>query len=144
MVGENYLGKIKEGDAVNLVFPNINDSFTAHISYVTKSVNALSRSFTVQVALPNNAKMHPNMSCIMKIINYTNPKALVVPVYVLQKTQEGTMVYVVENGTAKAVPVTTGIIANGNVEITSGLQEGNQVIVAGYEELENGQKISMQ
>lgn len=143
-VGENYLGKIKVGDAVRLVFPSQNDSIKAAVSYVTQSVNPMSRSFMVQVKLPNSNKLHPNMSCIMQIINYTNPNALVVPVSVIQKTSEGSMVYVAENNVAKAIPVTVGRNANGWVEILSGLNAGDKIITAGYEEMENGQSIAIQ
>lgn len=144
MLGENYLGKVKAGDPVLIVLPNINDSIKAKVSFVAESVDPVSRSFKVQVALPNSSKLHPNMSCIMKIANYTNASAMVVPVSVIQKTSEGQMLYVADGGKAKAVTVTTGRISNGNVEVLSGLNAGDKVITAGYEEMENGQNIIIQ
>jgi len=144
MIGENYLGKVKVGDPVLVVLPNINDSIKAKISFVGESVDPLSRSFKVQVTLPNGNKFHPNMSCIMKIANYTNASAIVVPVSVVQKTSEGQIVYVADGTKAKAVPVTTGRNSNGNVEVLSGLNSGDKVITAGYEEMENGQNIIIQ
>lgn len=144
LVGENYLGKIKVGDAVTIMLPSMDDSIRAKVSFVAASVQALSRSFEVQVSLPNNAKLHPNMSCIMKIANYTNTSALVVPISVIQKTPDGQFMYVAEGNRAKAVTVTTGRISNGKVEVLSGLKEGDKVITAGYEEMENGQRIVIQ
>ena len=144
MLGENYLGKVKEGDPVLIVLPNINDSIKTTISYVAQSVEALSRSFQVVVKLANSSKLHPNMSCIMKIANYTNNSALVVPVSVIQKTSDGSIVYVADGGKAKAVAVTTGRNANGSIEILSGLNAGDKVITAGFEEMENEQRIVIQ
>ncbi|PQJ10863.1 efflux RND transporter periplasmic adaptor subunit [Flavipsychrobacter stenotrophus] len=144
MIGENYLGKVKVGDPVKVILANADDSMTAKVSFVGSAVNTLSRSFEVQVQLPNNGKLHPNMSCIMKIANYTNPSAIVVPVSVVQKTSEGQIVYVADGTKAKAVPVTTGRNSNGNIEVLSGLNAGDKVVTAGYEEMENGQNIIIQ
>lgn len=144
LLGENYLGKVKVGDPVLVVFPNQQDSLRTKISFVGESVETLSRSFRVQVQLPNSNKYNPNMSCIMKIANYTNASAMVVPVSVIQKTSEGQIVYIADGTKAKAVAVTTGRTSNGNVEVLSGLSAGDKVITAGYEEMENGQNIVIQ
>lgn len=142
-LGENYLGKVKTGDRVLLIFPDVNDSMRTTLSYVSQAVDAVSRAFTVQVRLGNNPKLHPNMSCKMLIQNYENPHALVVPVSVIQHTQEGDMLYVADGDKAKSVMVTTGRNANGQVEILSGLHPGDKVITKGYEELDNGKQITI-
>ena len=143
-LGENYLGKVNQGDAVTLVLPGINDSINTKLSYVAQSVDPSSRAFLVQVKLGNNKKLHPNMSCIMKISNYENPKALVVPVSVIQKTSKGNAIYIVDGNKAKSVPVTVGTNANGMAEILSGLNPGDKVITTGYEDMDNGQQVVIQ
>jgi len=143
-LGENYLGKVKQGDKVLLVLPDIKDTIKTALTYVGQAVDPLSRAFTVEVILPNNNKLHPNMSCVMKILNYENKAALVVPVSVIQHTSQGTLLYVADGNKAKAVVVTEGRNANGMVEILSGLNAGDKVITTGFEELDNGQGISIQ
>ena len=143
MLGENYIGKVKKGDPVTIAFPSINDSFKTTISYVAQAVNTLSRSFEVQVDLPGNSKYHQNMSCIMKIANYANPSAIVVPVSLIQKTPDGNMIYVADGKKAKAVMVTIGRNSNGLVEVLTGLNPGDKVITAGFEDMENGQLINI-
>ncbi len=143
-LGENYLGKVTQGDKVLIVLSDINDSIKATLTYVSRAVDPVSRSFTVQVRLPNNSKLHPNMACVMRISNYENPHALVVPVSVIQKTSEGEMLYIADGNKAKSVLVTTGRNANGMVEILSGLKAGDKVITKGYEEMDNGQQITIQ
>jgi RND family efflux transporter MFP subunit len=142
-LGENYLGKVKQGDRVLLVFRDINDSIKTTLSYVSQAIDPVSRAFTVQVRLSNNSKLHPNMSCIMRIVNYENTHALVVPVSVIQKTSGGSMLYLADGNKAKSVMVTTGKNSNGQVEVLSGLTTGDKVIVKGYEELDNGQAIKI-
>ena len=83
------------------------------------------------------------MSCKMKIANYENADALVVPVYVIQKTAEGDMLYVADGNKARAVVVQTGKNSNGMVEILGGLKPGDRVITAGFQELDNGERIAI-
>lgn len=143
-LGENYLGKVKQGDLAILIFPDTHDTLKTKVSYVSKSVDPMSRAFNVQVRLYGNSKLHPNMSCVLKIANYENSKALVIPVSVIQKTSKGEMVYIADGNKAKAVMITSGRIANGMVEVTSGLNAGDKLIVAGYEDLDNDEPISVQ
>lgn len=142
-LGENYLGKVKKGDEVILVFPDIHDSIISKINYVGQAVNPISRAFTVEVKLGNNKKLRPNMSCKMKIANYKNNSVITVPVSVIQKTSDGEVIYVANGNKAKAVMVSTGQNSNGMVEILSGLEAGEKIIVAGFEELDNGAPISI-
>lgn len=143
-LGENYLGKVKQGDPVILELPDMNDSIKTTLNYVSQAIDPMSRAFTVQVHLKNSNKLHPNMACKMKIANYENPQALVVPVSVIQKTSEGAMLYIADGDRSKSVHVTTGRNANGQVEILDGLKPGDKVIIKGFEEMDNGQLISIQ
>lgn len=141
-LGESYLGKVKTGDPVTLVFPELGDSITAKISYVAQSVSSMGRSFRVEVNLGGNEKLRPNMSCQMKIANYRAANTLTVPVQVLQKTPQGQYLFVAEAGKAKAVNVQTGRVYNGQVEVLAGLNPGDKVIVEGYQELDNGKPVT--
>jgi membrane fusion protein, multidrug efflux system len=143
-LGENYLGKVKAGDRVNLIFTELGDTMRAKLSYVSKAVDPVSRAFQVEIRMGNNAKLHPNMSCKMQIVNYENDNAIVVPVSIVQKTAEGEMIYIVDaNNKAKAVIVKTGRTANGMTEVLSGLNAGDKVVTEGYEELENGELVAI-
>lgn len=143
-LGENYLGKVQDGNPVNLIFSGSKDTIKSKLSYVSKSVDAVSRAFQVEVRLGSNKNLHPNMSCKMQIANYNSSKALVVPVQVIQKTAEGDMLYIVDGNKAKSVKITTGHNANGMAEVLSGLKAGDKVITEGFADLDNGTLISMQ
>lgn len=142
-LGENYLGKVKQGDPVTLVLPDLNETIKTKLTYVSQAVDPISRSFKVEVRLAGNRKLHPNMSSQMKIANYEVSSALVVPVSVIQKTADGDMLYIVEANKAKAVVVQTGRTAGGMIEILGGLNAGAQVITSGYEDLDNGEPVAI-
>lgn len=143
-LGENYLGKVQDGNPVNLIFTDLNDTIHTKLSYVSRAVDPVSRAFQVEVRLGSNKNLHPNMSCKMQIANYENANALTVPVSVIQQTAEGSVLYVADGNKAKAVTVKTGRNSNGMVEILEGLNAGDKVITEGYEELDNGTLISVQ
>jgi RND family efflux transporter MFP subunit len=143
-LGENYLGKVQENDAVNLVFPDMGDTLRRKVSYVAKAVDPVSRSFQVEVQLGSDKNLHPNMSCKMQIANYENKSALVVPVQVIQKTAEGDMVYIADGGVAKSVIIKTGRNSNGMVEVLDGLKAGDKVITEGFQEVDNGEPVKIQ
>jgi membrane fusion protein (multidrug efflux system) len=142
-LGENYLGRVQQGNPVTLILLDLDDSIQTKLSYVSKSIDPQSRAFNVEINLGSNKKLHPNMSARMKIANYSNSNALVVPVSVIQKTAEGEMLYIAEGNKAKSVIVKTGVNANGMVEVLSGLNAGDKVITEGFEELDNGAPVQV-
>ena len=143
-LGEHYLGKVQEGNPVNLIFADTKDTMKTKLTYVSKAVDPVSRAFQVEIRLGNNNKLHPNMSCKMQIANYQNSKAIVVPVSVIQNTAEGALLYIADGNKAKAVMVKTGHNSNGMVEVLEGLNEGDRVITAGYADLDNGDLINVE
>jgi multidrug efflux pump subunit AcrA (membrane-fusion protein) len=52
--------------------------------------------------------------------------------------------YIADGNKAKLITVTVGTNSNGMVEVLSGLNAGDKVITTGYEEMDNGQLISIQ
>jgi HlyD family secretion protein len=65
-----------------------------------------------------------------------------------QENKPREVVFVVENGVAKAVPVKRGIASDQYVEITDGLTEGAEVVSGSYKainrELEDGSKVRIE
>jgi RND family efflux transporter MFP subunit len=142
-LGENYLGKVKQGNPVKLVFAESGDTINTKLSYVAKAIDPVSRAFQVEVNLGSNKNLSPNMSCRMQIANYQNDAAISIPVRVIQKTPEGDLVYIVDGNKAKIVRVTTGRTSDGMIEIVSGLKDGDVVITEGFENLDNGETVTL-
>jgi membrane fusion protein (multidrug efflux system) len=140
-VAETHATKIKTGDEVEIIFPDINDTIHAKIDFVAKVINPMTRTFSVQVNLDNKKEYHPNMVAILRIVNYSNEKAIVVPVNLIQKTEEGDYVTIAEKGKAKRVEIKVGKTYNGNTEIVAGLKEGDELVVRGFQDLNEGENI---
>ena len=144
-VAETYASKIREGNDVQILFPDIDKNIRAKITYSGRGISLLNRTFGVEIDLPSDNSYIPNMIAVVKIIDYTNNNAIVVPVNCIQNGDEGTHVFVAvkENGKmiAKKRLVKVGVTYNDKAEILSGLAKDEQLITVGYADLNDGEII---
>ncbi len=142
-VAEAYLGKVKKGDVVEVSFPDLDSKSSGRIINAASVINPINRSFSVEVKLDKNLSgLRPNMITVLKINDYSNKKAIVVPINVVQNSPDGQFVFVTDNN--KLVikkKVDIGQIYNSNAEIKTGLVEGDMLITAGFNDLVEGEKV---
>ncbi|TWJ00939.1 RND family efflux transporter MFP subunit [Mucilaginibacter frigoritolerans] len=140
-VPESYSGSVNQGDSVLILFPDVDDSLRTKVTFAAKVIDPNSRSFGIEVQLPQNKEFRPNMTAVVKIANYSRHNAIVVPLNSIQKSDEGDYVYVNVNGFAKRKNITEGATSNNLTEVKSGLTAGDQVITEGASELGDGDKV---
>ncbi len=145
-VSETYVTSVKKGNKVLLTFPDINKELEATVTFVGKTINQLSRTFPVEVALPSYADLRPNMSGVLRIIFQTVPDALTIPVNVVQDINGEKVVYIAELSDGKMVArrkvvEVAGIY--GNLAQVAGLKAGDKVINVGYQGLNDGELIKI-
>ena len=148
-VPESYAGRIKPGNAIKIYFPDIQKEFDSRITYVSPIINQVNRTFKAEAALPANMNgVLPNMISIIKILDYSNDKAFILPINLLQKAHEGDFVMVADSTTEGWIsgkqPVSIGRYYNDQVEIKSGINPNQQVITLGYQDLVAGEKLRLQ
>lgn len=147
-IPENYTGKIKQGATVLVEIPAVGKTFKASIDRLSQSINPSSRGFTAECNIPATAGVKPNMSAYTKILNHTNSKAMVIPVNIIQSDEKGKYVYVLVSKDGKNIAakksVVIGQLYDDNIEILSGLNAGDAVIIQGYQNLYEGQVVENQ
>jgi membrane fusion protein, multidrug efflux system len=146
-VADTYASTIRQGDVVNVKFPDLGKETTAKLTFVGQTVNAASRTFTVEAAINKiDSQLKPNMTALMNINDQAKGNAIIINQNYIQHTEQGDIVYVaVAEGSKKVARsrvVTTGITYNGDIEITSGLQAGDMLITQGYQDLVDGQAVN--
>jgi RND family efflux transporter MFP subunit len=146
-VPENYSGKIKVGTDVSLIFPDLNKTLDTKLSVVGNVIDPLSRSFFVEAKLPVDKNFRPNQLAQVKIKDYTKKNAISIPINIVQNDDKGKFVYVAatENGKliARKRVVTIGEFYANAIEILSGLSAGEQVVTEGYQNLYDGQSLTV-
>jgi membrane fusion protein (multidrug efflux system) len=145
-VPENYLSKIKEGMPVNIKLPDANAEFNSSISLMSRAIGLNSRSIVTEAKIPYSPSVHINQVAQVRIKDYANPHAVVIPLTVLQTDENGKYVYVIatENGKkiAKKKIVQVGEIYGNNIEVKGGLSVGDQLITEGFQGLYEGQMVT--
>ncbi len=145
-LADSDFGKIKNNDKIHVEFPDINKEIETTVSYVSKTIDPRSRTFSLEAKLNNpHGEYGANMIAKLKINDAILKNVLLVPSNVIQKSAEGTYVLVAkqDNGIKTAVKhmVKTGAEYNGVTVITEGLTEGDNIITFGYTEVVDGQRI---
>lgn len=145
-VSENNFKDIKIGQTVEIqsdIFPN--EIFKGNISRINPTINALTRTFEVEVKIPNpQEKLRPGMFVRAKILLGKTDGILVNRAAILK--QIGTSAhyaFIIKNNIAKRVDVTIGKEFDSVVEITSGLSEGDYLVTNGQGVLKNGNQVEI-
>jgi multidrug efflux pump subunit AcrA (membrane-fusion protein) len=128
--------------------PVLGIEFEHSIDSVAQVIDPDNRTFEIAIEVPREQKrIKPNMLAVVTINDYKNPQALVVPQNIVQKTGTEQFLFIAseENGqwiSTKRV-VQTGESYDNKTEITEGLEEGEFVITFGYQNLADGQAVTI-
>lgn len=146
-VAETYSKKIKTGDNVLIQFPSIQKTVESRVSFASKFIDPMNRTFKIEVRLGAIENLKPNMVAKIKITDYQSKNAISVPTNAIQRTENGEFVMVAElndkkDFVAKKLQIVSGKSSDGRTEILSGLKESDNIIVVGFQELNEGQIVS--
>ncbi|MBD3224882.1 MAG: efflux RND transporter periplasmic adaptor subunit [Caldithrix sp.] len=148
-LAEDYTGRVSPGDSVTVRLPILKRQFRTTIRAVSQVIDPRNRTFPIEIKLPPEAgAIQPNMLAILTIRDYSNEQALTVPVNIVQKTGDKPFLFTAEPNSEKndtwiirKKVVSTGRNYGEHVEITEGLQPGDQVVVVGFQDLGDGQMV---
>ena len=148
-VPEMYIGKLKIGTIVDVYLTSLGKNYEGKIRQIANNINPENRSFNIEVSVQNKENLlRPNQVAKLKIIDYTNNKAVIVPSNVVQEdANNDKFVYTVTNvngktGVAKKVMVKVGQSASNYTEIYSGLSSADIVVTEGATMLSEGMKVT--
>ena len=130
-VSEALVPKLAAGDTADVTVSAANQTFEATIRSVERAANMQTRLYTVTLALPSDVTFHTDVS----------ENTIVVPTEAVLTRGETQYVFVVENGAAKYVEVTTGLTGNGVTEVLTGLSAGQQLVTVGQAYLSDGDPV---
>jgi len=148
-VPDVYQERVRVGTPVRIVLPGLNNKEITGTVYTTSpEINANNRSFLVEIHLPHSSDVRANQVALVRLQDYTANNAIVIPVNTLQTDEKGKYVMVAardqDKTVAKKRTVTIGQTYGDKVEITGGLQSGDQLITDGFQGLYDGQLITTQ
>ena len=145
-LSEQYFHMVKLGMPVEITVDAIpGNKFEGKISLINPAVDLASRTLGIEVAVSNKDNLlRPGMFSRSNIIFGTQPGIMVEDVAIQRQLgSNDNFLFVAKDGVAERRVVTTGIQVGNMVNVTSGVQPGDEVIVAGISKLINGAEIEI-
>lgn len=141
-VPEAYADAVGRGDTVTFEVRGIEGERTAVIQAIEPTVERETRSLTVRAEAPNpDHRLVPGSFADVEVAIREVSDALTVPALAVIPELGGKKVFVFEDGKAVARSVTTGIRTSDSVQITSGVEPGERVIVSALERMRDGLEV---
>ncbi len=145
-VPESAAPRIRVGETVDVHVPSMNRTFPGRVARSTGTVQQSTRTMDTEVDVPNpSLTLLPGLYAEVELRLERRDNVLAVPLDAVERAGDTARVYTVqEPGVIHIVPVTLGLESSQRVEIRSGLQEGEQVVVGRLAGLKEGQRVHAQ
>jgi multidrug efflux system membrane fusion protein len=132
--------RAKEGEEVTFRVAALGEkSFPARIYHVGEIADPTSRQVEVLAWVKNPGELKGGFFAEVTLAVESRKGALTVPEGAVQASERGFIAYVVEDGKARVRPVRIGLrTGTGAVEILSGLNAGETVVIEGSDRLADG------
>ena len=145
-VPESYVKYIKIGDPVNVRVPSLNRTFPGKVARFSVDVRADTRTMHTEVDVPNPQRvLLPGLYAEAELEFDQKLNISSIPVQALNHEHDNTTVFVVTpDGLLQERTVQVGMQTSSDVEIVSGLDEGEEVVVSDRGGLKPGQKVRPQ
>jgi membrane fusion protein (multidrug efflux system) len=145
-VPERYAEQLEPGQRVSFRVAALpGREFTGVVDFVDPIVRLPQRTITVKARTPNpRGELQAGMFIEARLATAVRPEAVVIPEDAVLPLQGSNFVWVVGNGKATRRQVELGVRTPGFVEIQSGVEKGEQVVVGGQERLAEGAPVQAQ
>jgi membrane fusion protein (multidrug efflux system) len=141
-VPERYINQVGYGKFVNFKIDGNNKTYAARVMATESNITQDTRTLQVRAAVQGTtAGLVPGNFAKVVLEFEPDPNAIVIPSQAIIPQARGKKVYLYNGGNAEFVDVTTGIRDSANVQITSGLNVGDTVLVTGLLSLKPGGKV---
>ena len=144
-VPESYISKIKKGTEVTVEALALGKSQEANVRQVGSFINPANRTFSIEIPVSNKDKdLKPNLIVNLKINDYSNENALLIPNDIIQENARGEKyIYLLKGlkggeASLKRAQIKTGYNYNNMVEVLEGLNAGDIIVKEGAKSMREG------
>jgi membrane fusion protein (multidrug efflux system) len=143
-VPERYINQVSYGKVVNFKIDGSDRTYAARVMATESNITQDTRTLQVRAAVQGTTTgLSPGNFAKVTLNFEPDPNAIVIPSQAIIPQARGKKVYVYNNGKAKFVDVVTGIRDSANVQITSGLNVGDTVLITGLLALKADGKVML-
>lgn len=118
-------------------------AFPGSVTRFAHALDPATKTMLVEIELPNpDGELRPGAYASVQLELDRKKDALLIPVQALVVEKAGTSVFTVADGKARKTPAQVGFNDGTNVEIASGIREGQPVVLVGKQSLTDGQPVN--
>jgi RND family efflux transporter MFP subunit len=147
-VPESYVGYIRMGDAVEVRVPSLNKNFPGKVARFASEVHDTTRTMHTEVDVSNpTGELIPGLYAEATLSLNRNGDALTIPVQAVERQGDGASAYVIDSSNKIQIcPIVLGMQGEteNDVEVLSGLNEGEEVVVSDRSALKQGELVHPQ
>jgi RND family efflux transporter MFP subunit len=142
---ENVIDRVKVGQRVLVTNYNIkSDTLLGQVTQLSPAINETTRTFSGFITINNSAlKLRPGMFVKGDIVTLQKDSVLAVPREIVRSQRGSRSVFVIERNMAVERTIRMGINDDKYVEVESGLDESDKVVIKGYEWLRNRSQVKI-
>jgi membrane fusion protein (multidrug efflux system) len=112
--------------------------------FLSRQPRSLARLFDLELRVPNpDGRILPGMFARVELVKQVFNQALAIPLYAVISQGDEYLAFVEQEGRARRRNITPGVLAGWQVQVTSGLEAGDRVIVVGHRLLDDGQEVEV-
>ena len=130
-VPESLTSKIRTGDTADVRVQATGEHFTGKVARFTNSLDPSTRTMQVEIDVPNpHYHLQPGMYAEVHLSANSVANALTVPIEAVKRSDDAASVLVIDaQNRVESRAVQLGVESSNNVEILSGLTQGEKVVV---------------
>jgi len=142
-VPESLAATVRAGQPVDVAVQATGEHFTGKVTRYTDSLDRTTRTMQVEIDVANDSyKLQPGMYANVALQTQSRADALTIPIQAVQHNNDKTMVLLVDQqNRVQSREIKTGLEDPVRVEVISGLNEGDRVIVGNFGAYQAGQVV---
>jgi RND family efflux transporter MFP subunit len=142
-IPESVAGQIHLGDPVKVHVQALNEDIEGKVSRFAGSLDLQTRTMETEIDFDNrNGRLLPGMYAETRLSLAERKNVLTVPLEaVVRNGEEATVLHVDAQNTLEERHVKLGLEDGTNVEVISGLADGDRVVIGNRSQFHNGEKI---
>jgi RND family efflux transporter MFP subunit len=144
-VPESDVAAILELDEADIIIEALGDlRVNGKKIFLSRQPSSLARLYDLELIVKNpEGRILPGMFARVELVKEVYSGALVIPLYAVISQNDENFVFVEKHEKAEKRHVELGILSGWQVQIRSGLEPGDQVIVVGHRQVDDGQSVEV-
>lgn len=138
-----YRSQIKVGGEVSISVGE--ESYKGVVDFIAPKLDSQTDTLLVRAKFTNkNQNLVIGSFSEIKLDGFSYKNIAIIPQYALMKTPEAVLVYVIKEGGALSMqPIEVALVKDGKAIVTSGLKEGDKIVVSNIAKLRANSKVNI-